>query len=76
MQGNKIFLKRLKKWELSGVSYPLLTIYENWQPNDCQFFISFPLSTAFSYIFRQPRVCCGVKHYQDGSTITTKVLYK
>jgi hypothetical protein len=49
---------------------------ENWQPNDCQFFISFPLSTAFSSLFRQPHVCCRVKHYQDALTITTKILYK
>ncbi|MGZ9166917.1 MAG: transposase [Anaerolineales bacterium] len=70
-------LRGLKKWRLSGVSYPLLTIYENWQPDDCQFFfISFPLSTAFSYLFRRPHVCCRVKHYQDASTIATEILYK
>jgi len=25
----------------NGVFFPLLTIYENWQPNDCQFFYFF-----------------------------------
>jgi hypothetical protein len=58
----------------NGVFFPLLTLYENWQPKDCQFYYLFTFSTACTYLFRQP-LDDGLE-YQFGIYIGLKSNYR